>query len=219
MAKMKTKTAVIRESVTPDSLREAFADFPAIDLLSRRFIDPRDPGSLPILLKDEDPDACINSEHQNLVQPNQTSCKKCGHPVRKWFVYWANTAKEGRYSQMTAKAYVPVEVRELRDEMDVADLVKQVDGSRTIVRRGDRGQEILMKQPLAAWLYIKRKKREDAQARAASARARREQRADALGKQFGDEAGQTTYDGGGIREEVFRRERTTLGEEAGVADE
>jgi len=211
--------------LTEEALREAFKDFPAVELLTRRFNDPRDPGSMPILLADEDPNACINSEHQQHVKPGHVTClrpigggKRCGLPVRKWFVYWGNLAKEGRYAQLMAKAYVPVEVKELRDEMDVADLVKTTDDrARVLVRRGDRGQELLMKQPLAAWNLIKAKRRAAALARQQSAEARKHARAESLGQRFGDQAGQMAHDGG-IREETFTRTRTTLGEEAGGAD-
>lgn len=221
-----TKAPSIPVDMTEESLREAFKDFPAVELLTRRFTNAGDPGSLPVLLKDEDPDSCINSEHQHHVKPNQTHCtvkdkatgKRCGKPVRKWFVYWVNTAKQGRWSQITAKAYVAVEVKELRDEMDVADLVKKEEaGARVVVRRGDRGQEVLCKQPLAAWNIIKNTRRADAKARMQSAAARRNARAEALGRKFGDEAGEFAYQGG-IREESFKRERTTLGEEAAGVD-
>lgn len=221
-----TKAAVATKPVqmTEEALREAFKDFPAVELLTRRFNDPRDPGSLPILLADESPDSCVNSEHQHHVKPGQAICirgtggKRCNKPVRKWFVYWGNTAKEGRYSQLMAKAYVPVEVRELRDEMDVADLVKTKDEGRTLVRRGDRGQEVLMKQPLAAWNLIKAKRRSENAARQQSASARREARSEALAEKFGDEAGQRAYDGE-IREESFVRSKSTLGEEAAGLDD
>lgn len=200
--------------LTPEGLREAFKDFPAIDLLERRFTNPQDPGSLPILLKDEAEHPCLNSEHQNLVKPNQTHCKVCKLAVRKWFVYWGNTAKQGRYSQLMAKAYVPVEVKELRDEMDVADLIKQKDdNARVLVRRGDRGQEILMKQPLAAWNIIKARARAQKAAQQANPKKRREARAEAVAQEFGSEAADRVY-AGEIREESFTRHRTTLGEEA-----
>lgn len=213
-------------AMSEESLREAFKDFPTVDLLTRRFSNPGDPGSLPILLKDESPDSCINSEHQHRVKPNQTHCtvvdretgKRCGKPVRKWFVYWGNTNKEGRWSQLMAKAYVAVEVTQLRDEMDVADLVKRnEDGKRVFVRRGDRGQEVLLHMPLAAWNIIKGKRRADNAARMQSASARRNARAETLGRKFGNEAGEYAYQGG-IREESFRVERTTLGQEAEGVD-
>ena len=215
IAKPAPKAAPV--DMTPDSLKEAFGSFPTYELLTRRISDPRDPGSLPILLKDEDPNSCINSEHINSVRPNQTHCKICRKPVRKWFVYWGNTDKEGRWSSLMARGYVPVEVKQLRDEMDVADLVKTVDDqSRVLVRRGDRGKEVLCHVPLVAWLLTKAQARENAKLRSQSATARRDARAEALGRKFGDEAGEYAHHGG-IREESFKTERTTLGEEyAGV---
>lgn len=218
MARPRKTPAPVME-VTADTLHEAFKDFPAIDLLERRFLDPRDPGSLPILLRDEDPNACVNSEHQNLVKPNQTHCKVCRRPVRKWFVYWGNTAKQGRHSQMTAKAYIPVEVVELRDKGDIADLVQQKDdGARVYVRRGDRGQEMLYKQPLAAFNIIKTKARELKAAKQSTAKQRREALAEAAGRELGSEAADHIY-GGGIKEEYFRTSKTTLGEEAAALED
>jgi hypothetical protein len=42
--------------------------------LTRRFNNPNDPGSLPILLKDENPAACVNSEHMNRLKAGATHC-------------------------------------------------------------------------------------------------------------------------------------------------
>lgn len=220
MPRKATPPPPVTELPSKDALKDAFKDFPAIDLLERRFLDPRDPGSLPILLKDEAPDACVNSEHQSKVKPGQVRCGICQKPARKWFVYWGNTAKEGRHSQIMAKAYVPVEVSELRDEMDVADLVKQADDhNRVYVRRGDRGKDLLYKQPLAAWNLIKRKARELKAAQMQSATKRRDALAEANAKAFGAEAGERVY-AGEIREESFTRSRSTLGAEAeGFTDE
>jgi hypothetical protein len=39
----------------PAAIAARFKDFPALDVLTRRFNNPNDPGSLPILLKDENP--------------------------------------------------------------------------------------------------------------------------------------------------------------------
>lgn len=208
------KPAPLAPLADPASLAARFKDFPAIAVLERRFENPADPGSLPILLKDESPDCCVNSDHQTKLKPGATTCKLCDRPARKWFVYWVNTAKEGRWAQIKAKGYVAVEVKELADAQDVADLVKQQEESGAIlVRRGDRGQEILCKQPLEAWLYIKALARNQAKAKANSAKARREARAEAAGQGLGDQAGQEIYDGA-IKEEYHRTSRTTLEEEA-----
>lgn len=187
-------------------------DFPAIDVLERRLLDPGDPGSQPILLKDEDPHCCVNSEHQNALRAGSTKCHVCKKPVRKWYVRYFNLAQAGRAGQMRAKGYLGVEIKELQTADDVADLYRSdKDG---LVRRGDRGQEMLGKQPLEFYNEVKRRQRAIRDARMQSASARRHDLADAAGRALGDEAG-TSIHGGMIKEEFMRREQTTLEEEAG----
>lgn len=227
-----TPTRPVRPLVTanPAELLERFKDYPAIDVISRRFNDPNDPGSLPILLKDEDPSCCTDSGHQSLLPDGATRCPiralvadelnrprrtgaRCGRPVRKWYVRWVNTAEGGRWSQIKAKGYVPVEVRELRDEQDVADLVKQKTDGKVYVRRGDSGKEILCKMPLELFTYLKRQQRESQALRNNSKRAMADDLANAAGTELGDEAGQTIHSGG-IKIESMRRSQSTLADEA-----
>lgn len=201
---------------TPEALLARFKDFPAVDIIKRRFSNPNDPGSLPILLKDEPQNACVNSEHVNRLRMNDTNCRFCGRPVRSWFVYWANTAREGRWANIKAKGFVPVEVSELSDANEVADRVK--NPSDNYVRRGDSGKEILCKQPLLLWLHIKRQQEEVRAARFGSKKAVAADLAESAGREFGDEAGQTLHDGG-IAIESMRRTKSTLGAEAQVDDQ
>jgi hypothetical protein len=70
-----------------------------------------------------------------------------------WFVYWFNMGREGRNAQMRSKGYIPVEISELSDVDDISDLYRSTNDR--FVRRGDRGQEVLCKQPLEAYNYIK----------------------------------------------------------------
>jgi hypothetical protein len=200
---------------SPAALLDAFKDYPAIDIVSRQFQNPNDPGSLPILLKDEDPNACINSDHQNRLKIGATVCQ-CGKPARKWYVRWFNLAQEGRNAQMRAKGFIVVEVRELQDADDISDMYDDAKNAGQKVRRGDRGQEVLGKMPLPLWLERKRRQREIRNDAFMSAQARREERAESAGRAMGDEAGQTIYDGG-IREERFRSHKTNLGDEALVS--
>lgn len=199
-----------------DELLKRFEDFPAIEVISRRFNDPNDPGSLPILLKDESPDVCVNSDHQNRLKAGAVQCHLCKKPARKWYVRYFNLQQEGRNAQMRAKGYVPVEIKELQDVDDIADLYRSEKD--TYVRRGDRGLELLGKMPLELYNEIKRRQRVQRDSRGASAKARREERAEAAGRELGDEAGQTIYNGE-IKEEYFRRGKTTLGAEAGTEDD
>ncbi len=208
---------------TVEELTERFKDFPAADILTRRFQQPDDFSSLPILLKDEPRESCCNSEHQNALHLGQTICQyqrvdketgrfvepPCGRPVRRWRIRWANTAQEGRWSQIRALGWVSVEIRELHDVQDVSDLVKGPDAA---VRRGDRGQEILVKQPLDAYIELKRRQREQRTRRDTSRAALQQDLAEAAGQQLGDEAG-TQLAKGAITVESLSAKRTTLGAE------
>lgn len=207
------KVAAKKIPVDRDALLERFKDYPAIDVITRRFVDPNDPGSLPILLADEAPDACVSSDHQNKLRDNAASCHICKQPARRWYVRWVNTQWEGRWAAIKAKGYVPVEVKELKDEQDVADLVKKAEGSGSVyVRRGDRGHEVLCKMPLELFNYIKRAQREKVSLRSNSKKAMRDDLAEAAGAELGDEAGQMINDGG-IMIESMKRVRRSLDEE------
>lgn len=201
MAKKQAPKAVAPNA---DALLERFKDFPAIDIISRRFNDPNDPGSMPILLHDEDRNACVNSDHQNKIRAGATTCHLCKRPVRLWYVRFINTSQENRWSQIRAKGYVPVLVSELYDEQDVSDLVKS--GNDKYVRRGDRGQEILVKMPLELYMEIKKRQREMRKKDSLSARKVRRDLAEAAGRELGDEAGQTIHEGG-IQVESFKSSR------------
>jgi hypothetical protein len=192
-----------------------FKDFPNIEVLKRQMANPSDPGSLPILLKDESSDCCVNSDHMNRLRPGATKCHVCRKPARQWYVRWANFAQEGRAGQIRAKGYVGVEIADLQDTDDVADLFRS--SKDTLVRRGDRGQEILVKRPLEVHNFIKAKQAAAWNTSARSAKKIRASLADAAGRELGDEAGQTIHDGG-IDVTVTRR-RGTLGGEAEVDDE
>lgn len=200
----------------PDELLARFKDFPAIDVISRRFNDPNDPGSLPILLKDEDPHCCTNTSHQQRLKSGATICALCKHPARKWYVRYFNLAQEGRNAQMRGKGYVAVEIKELQDSDDISDLYRS--SKDTFVRRGDRGQELLGKQPLALFLEIKRRQRVHRMQQAMSATQLRSDLAESAGSALGDEAGQSFKDGA-IRVESMTRHTTTLGDEAALAQE
>jgi hypothetical protein len=200
-----------------EDLLKRFADHPNIDVISRRFNNPDDPGSLPILLKDEDPHCCVNSDHQIRLRPAATKCHLCGQPARRWYVRWTNTSIEGRWSTMKSKAYTPVEIGDLADEADVADLVRGGPADK-YARRGDRGQEILVKQPLEIYNHIKRLQRNKRDEQANSAHHLRAELAESAGAELGDEAGQLMHDGA-IKVESYTRSRTTLGEEAGIDDQ
>lgn len=199
----------------PADLLARFKDFPAIEVLSRRFNDPNDPGSLPILLSDESPDSCTNTSHQFQLRPAATRCHLCKHPARQWYVRYFNLAQEGRHAQMRQKGYVAVAIKDLQDSEDIADLYRSDKDA--YVRRGDRGQEILGKMPLELFLYIKRQQHTHRMARATSRAQLTSDLAESAGTALGDEAGQSLHDGA-IQVESMTRHSTTLGDESASPD-
>lgn len=206
---------VILPQGDPAAIAERFKDFASIDVLTRRFSDPSDPGSLPILLNDEQPESCVNSDHMNRLKPGAATCHLCRKPARKWYVRWFNLASEGRNGQMRAKGYVGVEVKELQDSGDIADLYADRTDRDRYVRRGDNGKELLAKIPLEAYNFIKGRQRDAWNARAMSGKQIKKDLAEAAGVELGDEAGQSIHDGD-IKIEKMTRSHTTLGDEAGV---
>ena len=122
------------------ALIEKYADFEGIAVLERRFENPVTPGTLPIRLKDE-----------------PTHIQDPLGKKRKWYVRWINGQIEGRTSQVTdALGYVPVHLDELQNPQAVTGLSKSDDG---IVRRGDKGQEFLVKMPLELYTEVKARQR------------------------------------------------------------
>ena len=219
MAKAPAAKKDILPQTSEAELLDRFKDYPAIDVIERRFTDPNDPGSLPILLKDEPKYCCMNTDHQRQLKPGAVKCHLCKLPARKWHIHTCNTDIQGRWAQMKSKGYVPVLVKELQDTEDVSDLVKKTEDTGEIyVRRGDRGKEITMKQPLELYNYIKAQqaRRRKASSNAKAFRTELAERAanakDELGRDA-DEAAETIYRGG-IRLDTMTRSKTTLEEEA-----
>src|SRR5688500_16389898 len=82
-------------TTTVAELQERFKDYPAIDVVSRRMLDPTEPGSLPILLKDEADVCCVNTDHQRRLKRNAVTCHLCQLPVRLWHLHYCNGAIDG----------------------------------------------------------------------------------------------------------------------------
>ena len=119
-------------------LAEAFADFPTIDILERRLENPALPSSVPIRLVDE-PSVDLDPHGRK----------------RKWYLRWINTAMPQRFHTVSSvMGYVPVTWDELTDKNQIAD---RFEGTANEVRRGDRGQDLLMKIPYAYYVRIKQK--------------------------------------------------------------
>lgn len=113
------------------ALRKGLEDYPAIDILERRLLNPEGTPSEPIQLRGQ-------SEPMELR--------------------WINTELPGRYHEVTRYGgYVPVRTEELRDKNEVSDLQESPDG---YVTRGERGREVLMKIPKRYYDAIQRKRAE-----------------------------------------------------------
>src|SRR5580765_808220 len=149
-------------------LRKDFADFPFIETLERRLLNPEVPGTLPIRLVDEP------AEHED------PAGKK-----RRWHLRWINTAIPGRYQHITqGRGYAPVLWDELRNRDDIADKFEAASE----VRRGDRGVDMLVKMPLPYFKLVTRAEREAALRRAKSTATQKDDLAQTLGTNFGPEA-------------------------------
>lgn len=169
-------------------LREEFADFPRLDVLERRLVNPEIPTSVPIRLKDEPP------EHED-----PTGAR------RRWYLRWINTSMPNRFHTVkTQRGYVPVLWEELQDKEQISD---RFEGARE-VRRGDRGQEVLCKIPLPYYLMIKAREREALLKRAQSRTAMQDDLSTAAASRYGDEAAETVrgFVGEGVRELAPERE-------------
>lgn len=197
------------------AMLERWKDFPAVDVIENYLANPGDAGSLPILLTDEDPHACVNSDHMRVLRPGATTCHQCKKPARKYYVRWMNTGQEGRAATLRGKGFVKVELGQLRDVSDVSDLIRLKDdeSGKVFVTRGDRGAEILIYQPLELYNARKRAETDKRSSEAKSAQKRRAMMANRAGEELGDQAGQSIHDGA-IKEEYFRQAKTTIGDEA-----
>lgn len=186
------QTASTRVSSADTALLEKYKDFPGIKVLERRIDHPDLPGSLPIRLKDE----------PTYLQDPQG--KK-----RIWYLRWINGGEAGRFSQVTdAMGYVPVHRDELQNQDAVLGLSDSKDG---IVRRGDKGQEVLVKMPLELYTRIKARQQDARTRRSRNAKLVKQDLANAAGRDLGSEAGDTIHDEFSV--EVRRGKRTTIGEE------
>jgi hypothetical protein len=192
-------------------LLERFKDYPAIGVVSRHFNNPDGSQSLPILLKGESADSCVNSDHQLRLRPAATKCHLCGKPARYWHVRQVNAAVEDRWSEVLNLGYLPVELDELQDQNVVSSLVRGT--ADRYVRSGDSGKIVLMKKPRELYQHAKRLKRAVQESRMTT-RALQADISEAAGHELGDEAGQSIADGM-IKVESMRRSRSTVGEEAG----
>lgn len=214
MPRKKTDVVV---PTTKAELAEAFADYPALDILERRTLDPHDPGSLPILLADEPDRCCGDLGHAmkagfGMKAPSRAwKCRACGIPFRKWYVRWINVAEQERWSTIRARGFVKVHVKELKNVDDVAGLAGAAGDD--VVSRGEKHGELLAKMPFPAFIDIKRTK-EAAYNKARTRKGLKQELAEEAGRHIGDEAGQTLHDSLTVEEHTVHK--TTLAEEMGL---
>src|SRR5690348_14791078 len=186
-----------RSAGLPPERLEKYKDFKGIQAIERRVLSGDEQGTVDIRLKDEPP----------YVQ--DPLGKK-----RIWYTRWINTKWPGRWAHVTqVLGYVPVYVSELLDPQAIADLFKNpADGADPMVRRGDRGEEILVKYPLELYTFAKRQKAELRERRSRNAKIVKEEIANQAGRTdgFGSEAADAIYEDFNLE---LRRRKTTLGAE------
>lgn len=211
MAKTASKAAT--KKALPQSkadLLERFKDYPGIKAFERALESPEGPGSLPILLVDEDPHACVDTGHQQALKVGAVRCHLCGRPARKWYLRHVNTKQEGRVASVKARGLVPVQFAELAQPDEIANLVTSTDG---LVHTGTNGAKVLYKIPLDLYNLRKRAERDSRQRRQANPKRVREDLANDAGRAsgLGAEAADTIY-----RDLEYSEKKihTTLQEEA-----
>lgn len=186
------------KSAADVALLEKFKDFKGIAVLERRLESPDLPGSIAIRLKDEP---------TYLQDPHG---KK-----RIWYLRWINAAEGGRWSTVTdVMGYVPVHRDELQNPEAVVGMAS--DSKDGVVRRGDRGQEVLVKMPLELYTAVKSRQQDARTRRSRNAKLVKEDLANAAGASIGSQAGDTIHDEFSV--EVKRGKRTSLGAELGEED-
>lgn len=184
-----------RRKATRASLLEKYKDFPGIKVIARRLNDPDSSDGVDIRL---------NDEPSHSEDPKGTR--------RLWYVRWINTDNHGRWHKvMNVLGFVPVRMSELQNAEEVAGLAKSEDG---LVRMGDRGKEVLVKQPLELYNDRKSSEQERRQRRAINARLVKEELANLAGSKLGSEAGDTIHSEFSV--EYAPQRRSTIGDE--IAD-
>lgn len=199
MARQKQSAAAVEGPSVPMSLLEKYKDFPGIEAITRRIDNPEhEPGSVDVRLVGE-PDYVTDPHGRKRI----------------WKTRWINGGQEGRFSMVTdVKGYVPVRLSELRnpDQITGRHTIAE-DGPDPIVRRGDKGIEVLVKMPLELYSFVKAKQEEARKRRARNAKAVKEDLANAAGAQLGSEAGDMIHDEFSLS--VKQQRRTSLAEELG----
>lgn len=121
---------------------------------------------------------------RRLINPDERGSEQILLKQAGFVTRWINTAIAGRlHRAQHSQGWVPVRMTELHNPQQIADLVASVDG---LVRRGDRGQEVLHKMPVKVYEAIQARKVE---LRLQRDRKIREDLAQAAATRYGGEAG------------------------------
>lgn len=107
----------------------------------------------------------------------------------EWYLRWINTQLDGRWQKAVREAgLIPVKASELADPRALTGVATSPDG---MVTRGDRGQEVLCRMPLAWFTRIQAAKADRIRARQTSASAQKESLQEALAGQYGPQAAES----------------------------
>jgi hypothetical protein len=136
------------------------------------------------LMKKVDP-AKVNIWERRMVNPGRESVSPIMLREDGFTVRFINTEVQGRFHRAVYdQGWEAVKVEELRDAPDMLGLTPAADG---FVRRGERGQEVLMKIPTIVFKQIQKRK---GQIEMDSLRRTRQNLSEAAARQFGANAGE-----------------------------
>lgn len=101
--------------------------------------------------------ALVQVWERRMVNPGPDAGATIELKDKSFEVRWINTLVEGRFHQATrGEGWVPVRPSDLADDPELLGLQTDAD----MVRRGDKGSDILMKIPKAIFAKIRLKKAE-----------------------------------------------------------
>ena len=95
---------------------------------------------------------------RRFLNPGQETSQPIAMKEQGWTTRWINTQMPGRFHQsVSSDGYEPVKKDDLEHELDLLGLVDMGDG---LVRRGEKGVEVLMKIPTNIFKRIQKRKAE-----------------------------------------------------------
>lgn len=132
--------------------------------------------------------AKVNIWERRMINPGSESAAPIVLKEEGWTLRYVNTSVEGRFHRAVyVQGWTPVTKDELRDSPELLGLAESTDN---LVRRGERGVEVLMKIPTVVFERITREK---ARRELESIKKTREQLANAMASRFGSNAGDWAF--------------------------